>query len=300
MVWRISERARSLDGVRRGVKLKVDRARPAVWHPPDPAFLMQIGLYLDIGAPPALPREAFDFIEENVQTLLVPEQEEAAFERRAAMVRALAWPVPVANRFLPADLKVVGPAVDGGRLERWGRTAFRRAQALGVGRIVWGSGVARRVPEGFPMEEAREQFAGAVRRLAPLAEDHGVRLLIEPVSRGDSNFIRSLAEGADMVAQAGHRAVGLLADLFHMMVEGEPASEIVRHGALLEHVHLAELKNRAVPGTHGDDFGPYLRALKEIGYKGALVLEPEWTDLRREPAVGLAALRTQMSAAGLA
>lgn len=259
---------------------------------------MQIGLYIDIQHGPVLPNEQFDFIEENVQTLLVPEAEEAVFRERLAIVRSLAKPVPSANRLLPPDLKPVGPAVDEARLQRWGETAFRRAEEMGVKTIVWGSGVARRIPKGFPREEAREQFLRAVTRFAPLAERHGVMIVIEPVARTDSNFIMSLADGADIVQAVSHPSVRLLADNFHMMIEDEPPTEIERFAGILEHVHLSELKRRAVPGTHGDDLRPYLRALKNIGYDKALVLEPEWTDVTTEPALGLRTLRAQMAEVG--
>jgi sugar phosphate isomerase/epimerase len=260
---------------------------------------MKFGLYIDIKHGAVLPQEEFDFIEENVQTLLVPEADEAAFRERLVIVRSLAKPVPAANRLLPADLKPVGPAVDEARLQRWGENVFRRSEEMGVKTIVWGSGVARRIPQGFSREEAREQFLRAVTSYAPLAERHGVLIVIEPVARTDSNFISSLADGADIVHSVGHPSVRLLADNFHMAIEEEPPTEIERFADILEHVHLSEIKRRAVPGTTNYDLRPYLQALKNIGYNKALVLEPEWTDITTEPALGLRTLRAQMADVGL-
>ena len=260
---------------------------------------MKFGLYIDIKHGSVLPNDQFDFIEENVQTLLVPEADEAAFRERHAIVRSLAKPVPSANRLLPPDLKPVGPAVDEARLQRWGENVFRRAEEVGVKTIVWGSGVARRIPKGFSREEAREQFLRAVTSYAPLAERHGVLIVIEPVARTDSNFISSLADGADIVHSVGHPSVRLLADNFHMAIEEEPAAEIERFKDILEHVHLSEIKRRGVPGTTQYDMRPYLQALKNIGYDKALVLEPEWTDVTTEPALGLRTLRAQMADVGL-
>lgn len=259
---------------------------------------MQIGLYIDIKHGAAVADQPFDFIEENVQTLLVPEAEEAAFRERLALARAQPKPVAAANRLLPPDLKPIGPAVDEARLNRWGETTFRRAEEMGVKTIVWGSGAARRLPKDFPRAQAREQFVRAVASFAPMAERHGVVIVIEPVARTDSNFIRSLAEGADIVEAVAHPHVRLLADNFHMMIEDEPPAEIERFANILRHVHFSELKRRAVPGTFGDDLRPYLRALKNSGYDGAIALEPEWTDVQREPALGLRTLRAQMADVG--
>jgi sugar phosphate isomerase/epimerase len=93
--------------------------------------------------------------------------------------------------------------------------------------------------------------------------------------------------------------VRLLADNFHMDIEKEPASEIERFADILEHVHVSEIKHRAVPGTTDYNLRPYLRALKNAGYNKNLVIEPEWTDVNTEPARALDALRAQMADAGL-
>jgi sugar phosphate isomerase/epimerase len=260
---------------------------------------MKLGLYIDIKNGPVLPYDQFDFIEENVQTLLIPEADEAAFQERLAVVRSLKIPVAAANRLLPADLKPVGPAVDEARLQRWGESVFRRAEQAGVKTVVWGSGGARRVPDGFSKETAREQFLRAVSSYAPLAERHGVIIVIEPVCRVDSNFIMSLADGADIVNSVGHPNVRLLADNFHMDIEGEPPTEIERFASILEHIHVSEIKGRAIPGTTDYDLRPYLRALKNAGYNGRLAIEPEWKDVNTDPAKALVALRQQMADVGL-
>lgn len=261
---------------------------------------MTLGLYVDIDRASALPTDQFDFVEENVQTLLVPEQDEEAFQQRLQIAGTLARPVLAANRLLPPDLKPVGPNVDEARLTRWCETTMRRAEQVGVRVIVWGSGVARRVPAGFPVERAWEQFIGAVRRAAPMAEQHGVTIVIEPVCRHDSNFIMSLADGARVVEAVAHPNVRLLADFWHMEVEGEPASEIERFAHLLEHVHLSEYgMDRAEPGRRGDDFRPYLRALKNARYDKAVVIESNWGDVASETQSGLAELRRQMAEVGL-
>jgi sugar phosphate isomerase/epimerase len=155
------------------------------------------------------------------------------------------------------------------------------------------------VPDGFSKETAREQFLRAVSSYAPLAERHGVIIVIEPVCRVDSNFIMSLADGADIVNTVGHPNVRLLADNFHMDIEGEPPTEIERFASILEHIHVSEIKGRAIPGTTDYDLRPYLRALKNAGYNGRLAIEPEWKDVNTDPAKALVALRQQMADVGL-
>ena len=262
---------------------------------------MKLGIYLDIQNDSLLPTGEFDFLEENVQTLLVPEADESEFKKRLDLARSISRPVKVANRLLPADLKCVGAAVDEGRLLTWGEAVFRRAEEMGLEIIVWGSGAARRVSEGFPRAQAREQFLRAVSLFAPLAERHAVTIVIEPVCRHDSNFIMSLADGADIVHGVGHPSVRLLADFWHMDVEGEPASEITRFADIIEHVHLSEFNmERSVPGVNGHDFRPYLQALKAAHYNRGLVIESNLRDVTADATLGARALNVQLVETGLA
>jgi sugar phosphate isomerase/epimerase len=50
-----------------------------------------------------------------------------------------------------------------------------------------------------------------------------------------------------------------------MLVEDEGADAIRKAGGLVHHVHIAEEDGRRAPGTGGEDFRAYLRALKDVG-----------------------------------
>ncbi len=260
-------------------------------------------MYLGICADPATVAElpvplSFDFIEGNVQQFLRPEASDAEFSFQSAALRNCPRMMPAANCLFPADLKVVGPSVDYERIERYGRAAFRRAQAVGMHVIVFGSAGARQCPEGFSRAQAFEQYIDVLRQLAPIAADHEVTLVVEPLNRGECNIVNSLEEGAEAARRANHPRVKLLVDIFHMLRDDEPASAILNVGPLVHHAHVAENKNRAAPGVNGDDFRPYFRALHQIGYRGALTLECVWDNIATQVAPALAILRGQLADAG--
>jgi sugar phosphate isomerase/epimerase len=163
--------------------------------------------------------------------------------------------------------------------------------------LVFGSGGARALPEGFPRARAEEQFVELLKRLAPEAEKSGVTIVVEPLHKKECNFINSLAEGAEMVERCGHPSVQLLADVFHMLRDGEPAGEILRFGRMLRHTHIAEKEKRTAPGTAGDDFRPYLRALRQVNYLGRMAIECSLPDLAADSRRGLEALRRQYAEA---
>jgi sugar phosphate isomerase/epimerase len=260
---------------------------------------MKIGLCLSCENAAVLSDAGFDFIEENVQNFLLPQATDEAFAEKRKKTGPLALPILAANCFLPGALKCTGPEVQEEELGRYAETALRRAHEIGIRVIVFGSGAARQIPEGFDRARAREQFLAYARRIAPMAERHEVTVVIEPLNRKECNFINSLAEGAEIVEAVAHPRLRLLADAYHMSVDGEPAEEIVRFGHLIEHFHVAELEGRQAPGTQGEDFGPYLRALKKIGYRDLLSFECGWKQFPEQAAGSLTSFREQVRAAGL-
>jgi len=259
--------------------------------------LIKLGICASGTQLPLLAGSGAYYVEEHLQNFLLPELAEEAFE---AKLRALpaSPPVLAANCFLPGDLKCVGPVVDSKRLLNYGRTAFTRAKRAGIRTIVFGSSGARSIPEGFGRNQAKEQFVGLLKSLAPLAGDQGLTLVVEPLNSGECNFINSLDEGAELVAACGQSSVRLLCDIYHMRKEDEGADAIKRNWLLLAHVHVAEKEGRAFPGKHSEDFGPYLKALKGAGYQGAISLECNWSSLEEEAPGALKGFRAQLEMTG--
>jgi sugar phosphate isomerase/epimerase len=261
---------------------------------------MQLGVCTSIDNAVAARAAGFDFIEEHIQKFLVPGEPDDNFAPKLAAVRTAALPVPAANCFLPGALKCVGPSVDRELLLRYAKTAFCRAHEAGIRFMVFGSGGARAIPDGFPPTEARSQFLSLLRELAPLAEAHDVVVLVECLSPGECNFINRLAEGAALVAETDHPHVRLVADLYHMPLSGDAPEEILAHGRWIEHVHIAETQGRAAPGTSGQDFGPYLCALAKIQYRGAISYECTWKNFPAEAPASVKNFREQLGRAGVA
>lgn len=261
---------------------------------------MQLGICADLATLASLPSPFTGdyFLEVFVQEFLQPETADDAFVPHAAPWLTRGYRLPASNRFLPADLKVVGPDVDYARLDRYAETAFRRAKAIGMNLVVFGSAGARMVPEGFPISRAFEQYVDVLRQLGPLAEEHGVTLVVEPLNRGECNLVNTVLEGAEAVRRANSGGVKLLVDIFHMLRNGESADDIAKVGPIIRHAHVAEDKDRAAPGVHGDNFRPFLRALRRTGYTGALTIEATWTDLASQTAPALASLRGQLRDSG--
>ena len=260
---------------------------------------MDLGVCTSIENSPAARAAGFDFVEEHVQKFFLPGEPDDVFQAKLRALPNPALPVPAANCFLPGALKCVGPGIDRKRLLAYALTVFSRAHMAGVPLIVFGSGAARAIPDGFPPAEARGQFLWLLHELAPHAQAFGVTVLVECLNPRECNFINRLAEGAALVAETAHPNVRLLADLYHMTLGGDAPEEILAHGRWLDHVHVADTEGRAAPATSGQDFGPYLRALKSINYRGAISFECTWKNLAEEAPASVKGFRTQLALAGL-
>jgi sugar phosphate isomerase/epimerase len=120
---------------------------------------------------------------------------------------------------------------------------------------------------------ARALLINQLKEVAPLCQDLGVCVLIEPLNRYESEFIQTLADAAAICQEVGGGAVKILADFYHMNLEETDIEQaVVEAGSDIGFVHIAD-SNRCEPGTGHADFRPLFRGLKRIGYTGYVSLE---------------------------
>ena len=245
---------------------------------------------------PLIKQAGYDYIEATVGEFLVPDKSDSEFLQRLEEQKRQSAKVISCTVFLPGNLKVTGPETKHDEIVAWAETTFSRAQKAGMSYIVFGSGGARRVPEGFSKQEATQQFISLCKRLAPVAKKFNITVVVEPLNSSEANLINSLKEGAEIVEAVNHPNIRLLCDIYHMLKENEPASEIIKYGKYIKHCHIAEEVSRSAPGTNGEDFTSYFRALKQIQYKGCLSIEGSWDDFEKRLNPALQYMQSQFLA----
>jgi sugar phosphate isomerase/epimerase len=215
----------------------------------------------------------WDFVEEIVLNFLTAQVPD---DHWTGAVRAQQSPLPVlaANRLLPPTLKVTGPKVDSAALKKYMGIVVPRAQAAGIKILVFGSGPARLVTLGFDRERARQQIIDFCRMAADICSAHNIVLVIEPMCRGESNIINSVAEAMEYVRAVNHPACKCLVDSYHSWLENEPITEVERAMPWIAHVHLADVEDRRAPGeTAQHDYRPLFAALQRGKYAGLITVE---------------------------
>ena len=247
----------------------------------------------------ALAGAGCDYIELAVAGALQPEKpdEDVMPPLRAAFASSALKPEAY-NVLLPGDLKVVGPGTDAARQERYLESAFARAASLGGQVVVFGSGAARGIPDGWPREEAQRQVWEFLGRGGAAAARHGITLVIEPLNVSECNFINSVAEAVALARAVDHPAVAVLSDLYHVDHDGQSYEETREAALLLRHVHVAGAVGRRAPVTADFEFlRDYFRVVKASGYDGRISIEGSWEDLARQAPEALAVLRRAWEAA---
>jgi sugar phosphate isomerase/epimerase len=132
-------------------------------------------------------------------------------------------------------------------------------------------------PENMP--RTMETAAAAIRELADYALPKGIRLILEPITRKEVNFIYSTQDGMSLVKLVDRSNFGLMVDTYHMYLEDvDMLQSFYECAPYIWHIHFSD-SNRRHPGSGEIDYGKVVRVLEEIGYSGFVSLEIQpWPD----------------------
>lgn len=239
-------------------------------------------------------RMGFDYAEIAAAPLGAMREEE--FATLCREVRAGGLPVETANCFLPGELSLFAPQ-QAQALRGHVTRVLHRAAELGIRVIVFGSGGARRIPEGVSREAGEEALCAFLAWCGALCRETDVTLAVEPLRRAETNLLNTVEETARLLRPLGLSRVRLLADAYHVFCEEEPLSHLAGAAELLAHVHVAEPPRRVTPGADGGEYlARFTAALRGAGYGGRISIECGWTDFEAEMEQGLAFLRAQEAA----
>jgi hydroxypyruvate isomerase len=153
------------------------------------------------------------------------------------------------------------------------RVAIDLAVRLGTSRLNTLVGVP---PAGVTSDQAGDTAIANLNRVAPIARDAGITLLIEALNDVDfpGYWASTVATAARLVETVNHPSVRLQLDQYHAAMAGEDARECLRaYLPLVAHVQIADVPGRHEPGTGSQPIGDFLRDLDRVGYEGFVGLE---------------------------
>ena len=159
------------------------------------------------------------------------------------------------------------------RTSRYFEALAKLCRDLGGTIMVLGSPQQRNLLPGVSLEQAHEYAAETLRAAMPTIEGCGVTLALEPLGPAEGDFLRTAAEGEQLMARIDSPNCRLHLDVKAMSSESLPVAEVIRnHGANMAHFHAND-PNKQGPGFGDVDFVPIFAALEDIGYDGWVSVE---------------------------
>lgn len=258
----------------------------------------EVGVVASVSKDSVVHAAGIRYIEENVVNSFSPRKvSDEQFRINLARFKSARVQLGAVNVFFPSDIKLVGDQLNEQLVLGYVDTVMRRCKQAGVKIIVLGSGGSRRLPPGYDSLKASRQFIDITRKMAIVAAKYNRIIAIENLNYTETNFVLSLSQAIQYVKAVNHPNFRLTADVYHMLMEHEPAEVIDQAKGLLVHVHIAEKEERAYPGKRSVDFVPYFKAMNRIGYKGKIMMESRFVDFDREVALGKKYLDQQLALA---
>jgi hydroxypyruvate isomerase len=191
------------------------------------------------------------------------------------------WPVPLAHGMVCSLGNGPTSIGDGmNRLENHDRVVAECERMLPIA-------AANKVPNlmlfsgnrrGMPDDVGLENCAKGLKRVMPIAEKHGVTILMEllnsRVDHGDYMCDRT-PWGVELVKQVGSDRFKLLYDIYHMQImEGDVIRTIRNNHQYFGHYHTAGNPGRnEIDATQELNYPPICEAIVATGFKGFLAQE---------------------------
>lgn len=137
------------------------------------------------------------------------------------------------------------------------------------------------VVEGVSRENQRQAMVETLKQCAPLCEEAGVTLEVEPLNGlvdHEGHFLQYSDEAVDVIDQVDSPNVKLVFDVYHQQItEGNVIRNATNYVERINHYHIADNPGRKQPGTGELNYINILKAIKKTGFDGYIGLECGYT-----------------------
>ncbi len=250
---------------------------------------MRFGICTPLSNLPVLERLGYDYIElEVVANMALPQAELDNYRRQLAGSRIKC---EAFNVLFPGTMTLLDGSIRDGELKDYFRRAMAFVGSFGAKTVVFGSGKCRRCPDTVPFGQAYRKIIDIYRMAGDAAKEYGILVVIEPLSRSETNMICTMLEGAMLEADVDHPNVGLLSDYFHVIANHDRIKDLEAIKKL-GHIHIASGNGRRYPmSEEGESYEAFFRSLKAIGYDGRISIEGKTENIEEDGARALKLLR---------
>ena len=247
--------------------------------------MFKFGVCTKIDNIEAAARLGFDYIECSFSWLNSISDDE--FQNVLSRVKSANIPMEACCGMFPPSIKVVGDDINVCSIREYLEKTFNRAHMLGVKVVVFGSGAARSVPEGYPFEKAWKDIANYLQIAEEYCAKYDIIVVLEPLRRKECNILNYVSEATILSSLLDLPHIGVLGDTHHMICGNEPFETLAFAGGKLRHVHISHSYGneggRDYPAIDDDnDYDQIFGVLKKMGYNGRISIEAICNDFEND------------------
>ncbi|MEM1441699.1 MAG: TIM barrel protein [Verrucomicrobiota bacterium] len=153
------------------------------------------------------------------------------------------------------------------------KDALAVAQKLGTKKMTV---VAHKWSEGVSKEDQIKNYTDALKRVAPLCEEAGVMIIIEPFNPVDhgKNLLNGSQLAVEICREVDSPMIKINWDFYHMQLsEGALITYLERGFDQVGYLQLGDTPGRNQPGTGELNYKAILKAAYDLGYRGYVGVE---------------------------
>lgn len=133
------------------------------------------------------------------------------------------------------------------------------------------------VVAGETYEMTRRRVVRKLRRVAAVAADQGVTVVLEPLNPFVDHpgyLLTTMAQAMDVIAEVDSPHLKILYDIYHQqLTEGNIIANLKQYAPWIGHIHVAGAPGRAELVGGDLDYRAIFKAIDEVGYDGYVGLE---------------------------
>ncbi|MCL2095865.1 MAG: sugar phosphate isomerase/epimerase [Oscillospiraceae bacterium] len=146
---------------------------------------------------------------------------------------------------------------------------------LNLSTLVMGGGGARFLPSPDKYENVVKQIADICKyAISPVLDEFGIILALEALRKDETSMLNRTDESVKIAKLANTPNIKVMADLYHVIGEGENLDDFVNYKGCIRHAHIGKPSPRVMPSENdGYDYKPFFEALRSANFNGRMSVE---------------------------
>ena len=155
------------------------------------------------------------------------------------------------------------------------RGVVKKTKSLNIERFIIGAGGARVLPSPDKYINAMEQMAEICKKvISPVLSEFGIIAAIEGLQKRESTILTTTGQSVELARMVDLPNIKVMADLFHVAVEGENFADFVHYKGFIQHSHIGHPTPRVMPAPDdGYDYKPFFEALHSANFNNRMTVE---------------------------